>query len=200
MHKLSELMWAKIHPYKSLYAHMYETGCVAKAFLENTVYSPLTNLFRSFMKTELTREETVDTIAFLAALHDIGKTYPDFQRKTDDLNDHRLSELDDLIETILSDKDAFISSPEGFRHEIASAVIIEDYLEERGLFCLAEAIGAAYENHHLVSEKDSKEVVRENFEILDSCEIFKKAQNELAEKIAVSRQTLSKYETGVSLR
>ena len=183
MHKLSEMMWAKIHPYKSLYAHMYETGCVAKAFLENTVYSPLTNLFRSFMDTELTREETIDAISFLAALHDIGKTYPDFQRKADDFDDCRLSELDDLIEEVLSEKDAFISSPEGFRHETASAVIIENYLEERGLFCLSEAIGTAYENHHLAPEKNSKEVVRENFEILDSCEIFREAQNELTEKI-----------------
>ena len=67
------LFWAKTKkdgsPGISVLDHMLNVGCVAQAFLETG--------FLSFFETPLTMHE----VAFLAALHDIGKISPGFQRK-----------------------------------------------------------------------------------------------------------------------
>ena len=75
------LLWAKSNPYKNLLTHMLETGCCAETFLT----APSSRSALSFLMEQwhCEKEEAIAFSAYLAALHDIGKAMPHFQRQNE---------------------------------------------------------------------------------------------------------------------
>lgn len=81
---ISEKLWAKLNPKKSLIDHMLETGIVAGCLM-NGIFKSLTNKL-----VELTGvDETVlkQQIMFICAMHDIGKCHPVFQGRDAETNE-----------------------------------------------------------------------------------------------------------------
>lgn len=72
----NHLFWAKSDPYKSLSAHMIETGAVAQTLMTEGCFSPLSAELEYY--TDLPVEEVVALSGYLAAIHDIGKLHPAF--------------------------------------------------------------------------------------------------------------------------
>ena len=75
------LLWAKSNPNKYLLTHMLVTGCCAEAFLE----APSSCSALSFLTEQwhCEKQETIAFSAYVAALHDIGKAMPHFQRQNE---------------------------------------------------------------------------------------------------------------------
>ena len=81
---ISEKLWAKLNPKKSLIDHMLETGIVAGCLM-NGIFKSLTNKL-----VELTGvDEAVlkQQIIFICAMHDIGKCHPVFQSRDTETNE-----------------------------------------------------------------------------------------------------------------
>ena len=74
-----DCLWAKSNPYKQLLAHMLDTGCCVKAYLESESSAALLDYLNGQWKCD--REESLSLAAYFAALHDIGKATPQFQRQ-----------------------------------------------------------------------------------------------------------------------
>lgn len=81
------LLWAKSNPYKQLLAHMLDTGYCAIAFLS----APSSSSALSFLTDQwhCTAKEALSFSAYIAALYDIGKAMPQFQRQ----NETRFAEM-----------------------------------------------------------------------------------------------------------
>lgn len=79
---LLDLLWAKTDPYRSLLAHMIETGYCAKAYIE----SPAMSSLLEFMSNQwnCSHEEAIAFTAYLVAMHDIGKATPQFQMQSEE--------------------------------------------------------------------------------------------------------------------
>ena len=79
--QLHLLLWAKSNPHKYLLTHMLETGCCAEAFLT----APSSRSALSFLTEQWNceKEEAIAFSAYIAALHDIGKAMPHFQRQNE---------------------------------------------------------------------------------------------------------------------
>lgn len=73
---LSQKLWAKKEPKKSLLDHMLETGIVSECLM-NGIYNPL--LRRLSELTGIEQETLKHKIMFICAMHDIGKAHPVFQ-------------------------------------------------------------------------------------------------------------------------
>ena len=75
------LLWAKSNPYKQLLTHMLDTGCCAEAFLS----APSSHAMLAYLAKQwhCKKEEALSFSAYLAALHDIGKAMPQFQRQNE---------------------------------------------------------------------------------------------------------------------
>lgn len=81
---ISEKLWAKLNPKKSLIDHMLETGIVAGCLM-NGIFRPLVNKL-----VELTGiDEAIlkSQITFICAMHDIGKAHPVFQGRDTETNE-----------------------------------------------------------------------------------------------------------------
>ncbi len=153
---IASLCWAKLNPYKSLHDHMYETGMLAKTFLTESKYVALVKLFQEFIMTEMTHDEVVSTISFICALHDIGKAFPNFQKKGKDSPEWQVQRCLSLIEKQGMDAGEFTKA-DGFRHELASDKVMNELLKEEGTFTKAQkAICDVYKNHHLADERGSQ--------------------------------------------
>ena len=76
------LLWAKSSPYKQLLSHMLDTGCCAVQFLQ----ANSSRSIRDFLMQQLsyTADEVYSFVGYLAAMHDIGKAMPWFQRNNDE--------------------------------------------------------------------------------------------------------------------
>ena len=150
-------LWAKLTPYKSLYHHMYETGMLCKALLEKTTYSPLVDLFHSYMfkddDTFMSNTDIIQTVSFLIACHDIGKASAGFQKKALESDDYH---IEFVLDTIAKEKmECGLTKSDGFRHEIVSSIIMKDYLKECGLDSrTVRGISEVYKNHHLTLVED----------------------------------------------
>lgn len=129
-------LWAKTNPFHPLHCHMIDTGCVARAILENSPYI----VERFCDATGCPRPSAANWLAYLTALHDIGKCHASFQAKGPDTLLTPLREAG-LICTELNGK---------FRHEALSARWLMDYLVDELCWPKPEAltVSAAIRGHH----------------------------------------------------
>lgn len=81
---ISEKLWAKLNPKKSLIDHMLETGIVAGCLM-NGIFRPLVN--RLVELTGIDEEILKSQIIFICAIHDIGKAHPVFQGRDAETNE-----------------------------------------------------------------------------------------------------------------
>ena len=94
-----ELLWAKTNPYKSLLPHMIDAGCCARVYLGAPASSALLSYLAEQWK--LSTEETIHFVAYITAMHDIGKATPQFQMQSEDqLNRLRDTELDNILPSV----------------------------------------------------------------------------------------------------
>lgn len=77
MELLRNFLWAKSEPRKSLYTHMYEAAVTIRLLLKESIYASCTADMAEWLN--LTEDETVRLLMYLAALHDLGKLHPSFQ-------------------------------------------------------------------------------------------------------------------------
>ena len=110
------LLWAKSNPNKYLLTHMLETGCCAEAFLE----APSSCSALSFLTEQwhCEKQETIAFSAYVAALHDIGKAMPHFQRQNEHWYEQiKETALGELLPALLTER---------IEHEHFSAQIMKD--------------------------------------------------------------------------
>ena len=81
---ISEKLWAKLNPKKSLIDHMLETGIVAGCLM-NGIFRPLVD--RLVELTGIDEEILKSQITFICAMHDIGKCHPVFQGRDYETNE-----------------------------------------------------------------------------------------------------------------
>ena len=123
-----ERLWAKSDPYVPLVQHSDEVGTMLKYMLTESSYQNLGSLMAEIM--HLSVEDAANTLAFFAALHDIGKAHPAFQVKAKNniLVYNRV--LHDLYRNgYLHD----VYQIDGFRHEIYSSELIKKWCDNFGL-------------------------------------------------------------------
>lgn len=109
----ARFLWAKSSPYKQLLAHMIDTGCCVKAYLQ----APSSCAILQFLSSqwECAEDTAVSFAAYLASMHDIGKATPQFQMQNKEW-------LKRLMSTEM--KEFFFGEiPQTVRHEYFSAKI-----------------------------------------------------------------------------
>lgn len=109
----AKLLWAKSSPYKQLAAHMLDIGCCAVCLLKAESSRALLEYLMA--RWHCDQETAVSFAAYVAAMHDIGKAIPQFQRM-DETQRERLAKhgLGELLTEV----------PEGTaQHEYASSRI-----------------------------------------------------------------------------
>jgi CRISPR-associated endonuclease/helicase Cas3 len=131
-------LWAKTDPFHPLYCHMIDVGCVAKALLA-------TKTFRSVIKrfsvaTGCTEDQVINWLAYLIALHDIGKCRADFEAKGPE-------ELIKPLEEMGLD---CVRVDQKYRHEAMSAMWVYDLLMNTFHWERPEAgtVSAVIRGHH----------------------------------------------------
>lgn len=129
--ELYNIAWAKIFKNndsddteKTLLDHSIETGLTAKYFLQYTSLRMLVNQLAIDLGTST--ENAVNTIAFIVALHDIGKMNPFFQFKESN------SECCLRFKKLFADMSNYRSYIKSYRHENIKPAIIENLLAEDG--------------------------------------------------------------------
>ena len=95
-------------PNKELIVHMSETGEIMHLLLTKSIYS--CNLFFFTQCFDMSEEDTLNFICYLAALHDIGKAHPFFQKR-------------------IRGEDISVK----FRHEYESKIFFERYWKNAGV-------------------------------------------------------------------
>ena len=78
MDSLKDFLWSKSEPRKSLYTHMYEAALTMQVLLTDSIYASCLSDIAEWLN--LSEEEAQNLLMYLAALHDIGKAHPCFQR------------------------------------------------------------------------------------------------------------------------
>ena len=78
---VSEKLWAKLNPYKSLIDHMLETGITANCLMRGLFKHLISVLANT---TSIREEVLIPQITFICAIHDIGKAHPVFQGRNED--------------------------------------------------------------------------------------------------------------------
>lgn len=113
--------WGKSRPYKSLVSHMIDTGCMAKALMEKGSLKTI-NLDMLFNEPQ---KDIVNTLAYFASLHDIGKCHPYFQRQNQESQGYGF-----LLENNLFMPN---SIDVVFRHERYTASVIRRIFSEQNI-------------------------------------------------------------------
>lgn len=129
-------LWAKSDPFHPLPCHLIDVGQTALALLETLTFEPL--LTRWMKATGMTEEESRPWVAYLVALHDIGKAADPFQSSVEEL----VAPLRTL---------GFPPTPQenGFRHEALSAAWLQYWLRVQGWGRKpALTVAAAIRLHH----------------------------------------------------
>ncbi|GHS96999.1 CRISPR-associated endonuclease/helicase Cas3 [Synergistales bacterium] len=112
---ITEALWAKSNPRKSLITHMLETGHTAQVLLEEGALRPVLPLLADWLS--LTLEQTLSLVGYIAGLHDIGKAHPMFQ----------VSGKEDFAQVLWEEGLLHKSVQKGeFRHEKYSARILKE--------------------------------------------------------------------------
>lgn len=161
-------IWGKTEPYQPLLYHMIDTGNVTLSLLSTNAFSVIKRKFSS--STGCPVEHCASWLAYLVALHDIGKCDPDFQAKAGD----------ELIKPLQKIGLKFRSIPDiKFRHEVRSSKWINDYLREQLKWGRkpSNTISDAIRSHHSNLE---------NRELDDDTRLFQEweaLRNELAEQV-----------------
>lgn len=140
---MSSVSWAKSSPagYSPLWLHISDTGRIAKLYYEDQ-FSP--NL-KAQLDTAFDGHGR-EVVAFLAAVHDIGKCSVGFQ-----LKDRELAARVFAVSKY-SDFD-----PKGYRHELAGEVLLQQYLEGKGFSRKeAESWAAVVGAHHGIPPTTAK--------------------------------------------
>ena len=75
---LVDNLWAKSSPYKTLYAHLAETGACAVSLMKNGIGQTFAE--DASRKSGLPQESIISLVGYLASLHDIGKVHPFHQK------------------------------------------------------------------------------------------------------------------------
>lgn len=134
--KITEHLWAKSTPYKSLWNHMLDSGYCAASLLEQRLFAH--SIERICEAFALTRDETRRLTVYLAAIHDChGKAHPAFQCK--------VPELAIPFRDIISVNDRH----KGFRHEKFGEKALMKELTETGVPTLpARVLSSVIGIHH----------------------------------------------------
>ena len=113
-------------PDKTLLDHMLEVGIMAEAIMRvgraKTVIEHFSDLFG------INKESLISSIAFLCAVHDIGKCHQSFMT-----NMIVSSDRNNKMECLTEKYDSIENEVKKFRHERYSAVIIKKYFKENGI-------------------------------------------------------------------
>lgn len=114
-------LWAKTEPFHPLYCHMIDVGNVALSLVETQTFRGVPARFSG--ATGCSEIDSPSSLAYLLALHDIGKSHADFQAKGPD----------SLVEPLAAAGLSCIRRDKQFRHEALSAVWLFDFLfREKG--------------------------------------------------------------------
>lgn len=111
----TDIIWAKLNPYKSLIHHLIDTGACATVLMNKCFQSTAEEMAAV---TGLSEEEVISLAAYCAALHDIGKCHPAFQAKAKESDPDTYKKIQDLIplKGIRNDP---------FRHELYSGKVLK---------------------------------------------------------------------------
>lgn len=116
MQQLLDCLWAKSSPFESLLSHMQRVGECAESLLRHSAFGK-TVTTQLAENVNLSSEEIITWMAYLAAMHDIGKCNPLFQAKEPKSFAHR--ELMGLIHGELP-----LDQVKTFRHEKYTLVVL----------------------------------------------------------------------------
>lgn len=114
----SFLEWFLAKPNKQLLTHLYETGITAKYLLNESIMASVSDWIA--LKLQISNDEATALCSYLAAMHDIGKVAPQFQR-----------ELREDLDVLKKAFDLDIIK-KGYRHELYSAYIMKKYVNNSG--------------------------------------------------------------------
>ena len=116
-------LWAKTNPYMSLYTHSICTGHCVVAWLK----APSSVATTAYLAEQLgcSKEEAINQISYICAMHDIGKAHPAFQKKSGEWKAHILREYPEILE--------YEGESLHFRHEHYSALVAGRIWKELGV-------------------------------------------------------------------
>ena len=115
-----QILWAKSTPnHKLLWNHMIDSGVCAEVLASDMRFKSVLLLLAEMLK--LSEVDTIQFIAYLAAIHDCGKAHPDFQKKSP--NDAASLYAAGLISHVRDNE-------KGFRHERYGAELYQTKLTE----------------------------------------------------------------------
>lgn len=138
----ADVMWAKLNPYKSLIHHMLDSGACAEALMRTSFRSSAHQIAETLSVDE---KCAVGIVAYIVALHDIGKSHPAFQRKSHNVDDA----VYERIHAVLAFDGTYESPGAPFRHERYSADVIRRIWEALGMDDDAiDMVGAVIMRHH----------------------------------------------------
>jgi CRISPR-associated endonuclease/helicase Cas3 len=132
-------LWGKTKPFHPLISHMIDVGCVAGVLLDMPGMTGV--LTRWCAATGCPRSIAISWLAFLVALHDVGKCHPDFEGKAPDLT----------LMACLAEKKLLRQEPlVGFRHEAFAHTWIANYLrrERKWHRKPADTVATSIHGHH----------------------------------------------------
>lgn len=128
--------WAKSEPFHPLLCHLMDAGNVALSLLDCGPFSRLVDQFARL--TGLPPDAARNLLAYIVAVHDIGKCYPEFQGK--------VPKLSDVL--VRAGLDCTITQPH-FRHEAASGDWLRSTLRASGFRRdIARTMAQAIRAHH----------------------------------------------------
>ncbi len=149
-------------PDKLLWEHAVETAAMAQTFLTESNYKLCLNLLYEQVDDEITKQQFLNSILFLIALHDLGKLHPYFQQN-------------------LQSKPAATDVRYGFRHEHESwrqlLRYLKDHMPDTGDKKTIRMLTNAIKDHHQAKSKSpfEEEAKRE----VDSSEAYKNSVQDM---------------------